>query len=133
MIGGGAESPEGGAAPCCFCGAVKRKKENEDESDPEFCRTAAGIRYPSLRAAHRSLLLAVWTAESSYCGDDLSGVGSGFSDAVRENFGSFWMPVYLLIAVLLTFLLAWPPFGVPLRRIKHMQMKVWEKLRPTGR
>ena len=58
---------------------------------------------------------------------------SGFSDAVREGCGRLWMPVYLLIAVVLTFLLAWPPFGIPLRWLKHMQMKAWEMLRAGSR
>lgn len=47
---------------------------------------------------------------------------SGFSDAIRQNCGMFWIPVYLLIAVLLTFVLSLRCFGWPLQKVKELQM-----------
>ncbi len=49
---------------------------------------------------------------------------SGFCDAVRSGCGNYWIPVYLLIAVLLTFVLSLDFFGWPLRKIKDLQMRI---------
>lgn len=47
---------------------------------------------------------------------------SGFCDSLRSFCGPFWIPVYLLVAVVLTFVLALQCFGWPLRKIKELQM-----------
>lgn len=49
---------------------------------------------------------------------------SGFCDAIRESCGGYWIPVYLMIAILLTFLLAPDCFGWPLKKIKEFQMRM---------
>lgn len=49
---------------------------------------------------------------------------SGFCDTVRESCGVYWIPVYLMIAILLAFVLAPDCFGWPLRKIKQVQMRM---------
>lgn len=53
---------------------------------------------------------------------------SGFCDAVRAYCGPFWIPVYLLLAVALTFVLAPDIVGWPLRKVKELQMRVKDAL-----
>lgn len=49
---------------------------------------------------------------------------SGFCDGLRSVCGSLWIPVYLLVAVVLTFALALRCFGWPLQKIKEIQMYI---------
>lgn len=46
---------------------------------------------------------------------------SGFCDAIREMYGRFWIPVYLAVAVTLTFVLSAPRLGRPLQKVRKIQ------------
>lgn len=51
---------------------------------------------------------------------------SGFCDAVKQHTGYLWIPTYLGIAIGLTFLLSIDWFGIPLKKIKQGQIKIWQ-------